>query len=99
MNKNNKRAAFFDRDGVVNVSPGDGYVSSWDEFEFTPGIIKLLAWCRERGFTTVLVTNQRGVFTGALTAESLASIHHQIQKKTGRTRRRLRCHLLRHRRP
>jgi len=35
-------AVFFDRDGVVNLSPGAGYVLSWNDFHFSPGLIAAL---------------------------------------------------------
>ena len=43
-------AVFWDRDGVVNVSPGAGYVLRWEDFHFAPGIIPEIgrASCRER---------------------------------------------------
>jgi histidinol-phosphate phosphatase family protein len=72
-------AVFFDRDGVVNVSPGDGYVLRWEDFHFSPGIIDALKVCRDRGYALVLVTSQQGVGKGLLSAHALASIHGQMQ--------------------
>ena len=73
-------AVFFDRDGVVNVSPGAGYVLSWQAFDFSPGIIPALALCRQRGYATVLVTSQQGVGKGLMTQAALDDIHHQMQQ-------------------
>lgn len=72
---------FFDRDGVVNVSPGDGYVLSWGEFQFAPGIIEALALCRARGYATVLVTSQQGVGKGLMTQEALDDLHARMQNE------------------
>jgi D-glycero-D-manno-heptose 1,7-bisphosphate phosphatase len=72
-------AVFFDRDGVVNVSPCDGYVLRWEDFHFSPGIIESLKVCRDRGYALVLVTSQQCVGKGLLSAGALASIHEQMQ--------------------
>ena len=70
---------FFDRDGVVNVSPGDGYVLRWEDFHFAPGIIEALALCRERGYATILVTSQQGVGKGLMTQAALDDLHARMQ--------------------
>lgn len=72
-------AVFFDRDGVVNVSPGEGYVLTWDEFVFSPGIVKALRLCKERGYVLILVTSQQGVGKGLMTQETLDDIHRLMQ--------------------
>lgn len=74
-------AVFFDRDGVVNVSPGDGYVLRWEDFHFAPGIIEALALCRTRGYATVLVTSQQGVGKGLMTQEALDDVHARMQNE------------------
>ncbi|CAN5187230.1 D-glycero-beta-D-manno-heptose 1,7-bisphosphate 7-phosphatase [soil metagenome] len=81
-----RKAVFFDRDGVVNVSPGGGYVSTWKDFRFTPGIDEVLWLCRLRGFLTVLITNQRGVFTGETSLDDLHEIHHRMQSALAKKR-------------
>ena len=73
-------AVFFDRDGVVNVSPGAGYVLRWEDFHFSPGIIETLALCRARGFALVLVTSQQCVGRKLITEAGLASIHERMQE-------------------
>lgn len=75
---------FFDRDGVVNVSPGDGYVLRWEDFCFAPGIIEALALCRERGYATIVVTSQQGVGKGLMTQEALDDLHTRMQSELAR---------------
>jgi len=72
-------AVFFDRDGVVNISPGEGFVSTWEDFQFTPGITDALGLCKENGYLTVLVTNQRAISLGLLDEGTLQAIHAQMQ--------------------
>jgi histidinol-phosphate phosphatase family protein len=79
MSAASRPAVFFDRDGVVNVSPGDGYVLSWEDFCFAPGIIEALALCRSRGYATILVTSQQGVGKGLMTQAALDDIHARMQ--------------------
>lgn len=72
-------AVFFDRDGVVNVSPGAGYVLRWEDFHFAPGIIEALSLCKARGFATIVVTSQQGVGKGLMTQAALDDIHARMQ--------------------
>ncbi len=72
-------AVFFDRDGVVNVSPGAGYVLRWEEFQFSPGIMAALRLCKDRGYATVLVTSQQGVGKGFMSQAELDEIHANMQ--------------------
>lgn len=74
-------AVFFDRDGVVNLSPGDGYVLRWEDFHLAPGIIEALALCRARGHATILVTSQQGVGKGLMTQEHLNDMHARMQEE------------------
>ena len=76
---NLKPAIFFDRDGVVNVSPGPGYVLRVADFHLNPGIADVLAWCKAQGFFTVLVTSQQGVGKGLMTQADLDAIHAHLQ--------------------
>ena len=66
---------FFDRDGVVNVSPGAGYVTRVEDFVLNEGIVDCLRVAKERGYVCVLVTSQRCVGKGLITRDGLAAIH------------------------
>ncbi len=72
-------AVFFDRDGVVNVSPGAGYVLRWQDFRFAPGIFQALKLCKAAGYATVLVTSQQGVGKGLMSMADLDDIHARMQ--------------------
>jgi histidinol-phosphate phosphatase family protein len=84
MSAASRPAVFFDRDGVVNVSPGEGYVLRWEDFHLAPGIIEALALCKARGYATVLVTSQQGVGKGLMTRDQLNDIHARMQEELGR---------------
>ncbi len=74
-------AVIFDRDGVINLSPGAGYVLRWADFHFSPGIIEALALCRKRGYALVLATSQQGVGKKLMTQADLDHIHEQMQEQ------------------
>jgi len=57
-----RRAAFLDRDGVINVD--HGYVFRREDFEFVEGVLAAGARLVERGFALVVVTNQSGIARG-----------------------------------
>ena len=74
-------AFFFDRDGVVNVSPGEGYVLNWPSFHFSEGIIPALQIAKKKGYALVLVTSQQGVGKGLMSQSDLDHIHAEMQKE------------------
>jgi histidinol-phosphate phosphatase family protein len=72
---------FFDRDGVVNRSPGPGYVLRWEDFEFQDGLFELLSLVKSRGWKAVLITSQKGVGKGLMFHVELLRIHEQMQQR------------------
>lgn len=57
-----RRAAFLDRDGVVNID--HGYVFRREDFEFVPGTLAACARLHQQGMLLVVVTNQSGIGRG-----------------------------------
>ena len=57
-----RRAAFLDRDGVINVDRG--YVYRREDFEFVPGVLKGARELSELGYLLVVATNQSGIGRG-----------------------------------
>lgn len=72
-----KRAAFLDRDGVINVPTGipHTYITDWEDFEFLPGVDKAISKLNEADYLVLVITNQRGVSRGALSVDKLDYIH------------------------
>ncbi len=57
-----RKAAFLDRDGVINKD--EAYVSRWEGFEFAPGAIEGMRLLQAAGYVLVVVTNQSGLARG-----------------------------------
>lgn len=82
-----RKTVFLDRDGVINVFPGEGkYVLNWESFTFMPGVSENLMRLRSAGFLLVLVTNQAGVGRGYMKLETLHEIHARMQAQLGPAR-------------
>lgn len=57
-----RRAAFLDRDGVINID--HGYVFRREDFQFVPGTLAACAQLHRQGFALVVITNQSGIGRG-----------------------------------
>lgn len=76
-----KKAAFLDRDGVINRKRPEGeYVTRWEEMEFLPGVADAIVSLTNAGFTVIVVSNQRCVAKGLLAMADLRIIHEQTCK-------------------
>jgi histidinol-phosphate phosphatase family protein len=74
-----KRAAFLDRDGVINRKPPEGqYVTRWEEIQFLPGVPEAIGLLIGAGFCVLAVSNQRCVAKGLLTVTELELIHQRM---------------------
>lgn len=60
-----RRAAFLDRDGVINRDTG--YLHRWEDFEFLPGVLGAMKRLHDAGHALVVVTNQSGIARGYYT--------------------------------
>jgi histidinol-phosphate phosphatase family protein len=79
-----KKAIFLDRDGIVNIFPGeDKFVLSWSAFCFMPELRDNLKRLRAHGYFLSLATNQSGVGRGLMTLETLNEIHANMQAELG----------------
>jgi len=66
------RAAFLDRDGVINID--HGYVSRIEDFTFVPGVREAAAELARLGFAIVVITNQAGIGRGMYTEADFAHL-------------------------
>lgn len=81
MKKRKIKFVFFDRDGIVNESPGPGrYVTRWEDFRLIPEFPLCLRAAQAAGYRAAIVTNQRCVALGLMTARDLAGIHRRLRR-------------------
>jgi len=81
------RGLFLDRDGVINEKAAHGrYIEDSASFRFLPGVIGSLVSIRaaDPAIALMVVTNQRGIATGALTDAVLSGIHESMAAELGR---------------
>lgn len=77
---NKEWTLFLDRDGVINNELQGNYVTQWSEFEFCEGAIEALKMAAPVFGKIIVVTNQRGVGRGIMSAEDLKHIHLNMQQ-------------------
>ncbi|GGA85955.1 D-glycero-alpha-D-manno-heptose-1,7-bisphosphate 7-phosphatase [Puia dinghuensis] len=69
---------FLDRDGVINIEKENSYIFHYGEFVFYEGVPEALRRCAAVFGHIVIVTNQRGVGKGMMTAGDLQDIHEKM---------------------
>ncbi len=74
-----KKAVFFDRDGVLNAD--DGYVHSMDALHWVEGAREVVGALSEKGYLIFVVTNQSGVARGYYTEEDVKTLHSQMNQE------------------
>lgn len=73
------KAAFLDRDGVINRNAPEGdYILRWEDVELLPGAIEGIAKLRQSGFSIIVVTNQRCVAKGLIAIPELEKLHQRL---------------------
>jgi D-glycero-D-manno-heptose 1,7-bisphosphate phosphatase len=77
-----RRAAFLDRDGVINVD--HGYVGRWEDFEFVPGAVEAMRRLHQAGYLLVVVTNQSGIARGFYSEAQFQALSLRMQEALSR---------------
>jgi D-glycero-D-manno-heptose 1,7-bisphosphate phosphatase len=73
------KAVFLDRDGVINRRPPEGeYITRWEDLQVLPGVADAVGRLRQAGFRIFVVTNQRCVSKGLITAGELEAMHRRM---------------------
>ncbi len=67
-----RRAAFLDRDGVINVD--HGYVHRVKDFKWVPGVLEAAKVLFDAGYLLVVVTNQSGIGRGFYSVQDFARL-------------------------
>ncbi len=76
-----RRAAFLDRDGVINKDKS--YVGNWKDFEFISGSIEGMRLLQAVGYELVVVTNQSGLARGYYTEAEYLELTKKMLSELG----------------
>jgi len=77
--KNFKKAAFLDRDGVINKDIG--YLYKPEEFIWIDGAIEAINYLKKKEFMVIVITNQSGVGRGFYKIEDVINLHKWINRE------------------
>lgn len=71
--------AFLDRDGTINAKAAQGsYVTRPDDLRLLPRAAAAIHRLNQAGVRVIVVTNQRGVALGRMTAEDVANVNRAL---------------------
>ena len=73
------KAAFFDRDGTINVNTG--HLHEPEKLVFVPGAPELIRRYNEQGYLVIVVTNQAGIAKGYYTEEQMHALHSVMNER------------------
>ena len=73
-----KKAAFLDRDGVINID--HAYVHRFEDFGFIPGVLQAARKLVDAGFALIIVTNQSGIGRGYYTQADFLALDARVRK-------------------
>ncbi|MGK6320523.1 D-glycero-alpha-D-manno-heptose-1,7-bisphosphate 7-phosphatase [Sphingomonas sp. DT-204] len=78
MTREQGKAAFLDRDGVINRD--SGYVGRVEDFVILPGVPEALRRLRDAGYDLIVVTNQSGIGRGFYTDDDYQRITDHMRR-------------------
>ena len=73
------KAAFFDRDGTINVDTG--YLYETEKLKFIPGVPELIKKYNDEGYLDIVVTNQSGIARGMFTVEQMERFNEYMNSR------------------
>ena len=79
-----QKAAFLDRDGVINAD--HGYVSQPENFEWLPGVFEACRELARLGYAIVVVTNQSGIGRGYYSERQFLRLMRWVRRQFHRRR-------------
>jgi D-glycero-D-manno-heptose 1,7-bisphosphate phosphatase len=73
------KAAFFDRDGTINVDVG--HLHRAEDLQFVPGMPERILRYNREGYKVIVVTNQAGIAKGLYTEEDMRNLHSEMNRQ------------------
>lgn len=77
-----QKAAFLDRDGVINID--HAYVHTPEEFTFIPGVFEACRQLQSAGYLLIIATNQSGIGRGYYSEEDFVRLCDWMKGKFAR---------------
>ena len=78
----NSKIILLDRDGIINNrAPKGEYITTWEKFQWAPGIKKGLKKLSTEGFQFIVISNQAGIARGRVKQNDLDNITNQMEKE------------------
>ena len=74
-----KKAAFFDRDGTINVNTG--HLHEPHKLEFIKGAPELIAKFNKAGYLVIVITNQAGIAKGYYSEADMHILHKEMSTR------------------
>lgn len=74
-------AVFLDRDGVLTKEKS--YVTALEQLEIFSYVSECVAKIKEKGYLTVVITNQSGIARGLFAEEELIRMNQMLMRETG----------------
>lgn len=74
-----RKAAFFDRDGTINVDIG--YLRDPKDMVFVSGTPRLIKHYNELGYLVIVVTNQSGIARGFFSEQDMHNLHRIMNER------------------
>jgi D-glycero-D-manno-heptose 1,7-bisphosphate phosphatase len=74
--------AFLDRDGTINrKAPAGEYIIDPRELQLLPGAAEAIRRLNDAGVGAIVVTNQRGIALGRMSAPDVAAVHAELARQ------------------
>src|SRR5437764_1430871 len=74
-----RKAAFLDRDGVINQKAPEGaYITRWEDVKFLPGVDEAIAQLNRAKWLVIIISNQRCVARGLISISELEALHRRM---------------------
>ncbi|MDR1157997.1 MAG: HAD family hydrolase [Oscillospiraceae bacterium] len=73
------KAAFFDRDGTININTGHTY--KIEELKFISGRPELIKGYNDAGYLVIVVTNQAGIAKGLYTEDDMHRFNRHMNER------------------
>ena len=75
-----QKAVFLDRDGVINKLKKNGYIKTFSEFKFLPGVIDGVKFLNDNNYQVIIITNQACIGKSIITEKQLNKIHLKMKR-------------------